>query len=196
MPHSVFIKNMACNRCKLVVYQLFKDFDLPLLEVSLGEVLLARELTKSETILIKQRLEQFGFALIEDNRAKTIVKIKSLIFELLEADSFNLKLKLSVYLADKLRYEYHYLSNLFSEIEGTTIEKYFIQLRIEKVKEFIDYGELSLSEISYKFGYNSPAHLSNQFKQITGIKPTHYKALNSNNQVGGNYKQVARNNKL
>ncbi len=180
MPNSVFIKNMVCNRCKLVVTQLFKDYNLTPIEVNLGEVLLERELTKDQTILIKERLEQFGFALIDDNRMKIIVKIKSLIIQLLEADNFDLKLKLSEYLAAELNYEYQYLSNLFSEIEGSTIEKYFIQLRIEKVKEFIEYGELSLSEISYKLGYSSPAHLTNQFKQVTGITPTHYKSLNGN----------------
>ena len=180
MPNSVFIKNMVCNRCKLVVTQLFKDFNLTPIEVNLGEVLLERELTKDETTLIKKRLEQFGFALIDDNRMKIIVKIKALIIGLLEADNFDLKLKLSEYLTAELHYEYQYLSNLFSEVEGTTIEKYFIQLRIEKVKEFIEYCELSLSEISYKLGYSSPAHLTNQFKQVTGLTPTHYKSLNGN----------------
>jgi len=179
MPNSVFIKNMVCNRCKLVITQLFKDFNLTTIEVNLGEVLLEREPTKTEIILIKERLEQFGFTLIDDNRMKHSIKIKSLIIRLLEVDNFDLKLKLSEYLAAELHYEYQYLSNLFSEIEGTTIEKYFIQLRIEKVKEFIEYGELSLSEISYKFGYSSPAHLTNQFKQITGITPTSYKFLNN-----------------
>ncbi|HXU28189.1 MAG TPA: AraC family transcriptional regulator [Bacteroidia bacterium] len=176
----MFIKNMVCNRCKLAVTQLFEDFKLTPVEVNLGEILLERELTKPEASQIKRGLERLGFDLIEDNRAKVTVKIKSLLVELLEADSFNLKLKLSEYLADKLHYEYHYLSNLFSEIEGTTIEKYFIQLKVEKIKEYIEYGELSLSEISYKFGYSSPAHLTNQFKKVTGITPTQYKSLNNN----------------
>ena len=176
MPHSVFIKNMVCNRCKMVVNQIFSDFKLTPIEVNLGEVLLERELTKAETPLLKHKLEQMGFDLIEDNRAKVTLKIKSLLIALLEADSPNLKTKLSDYLAGKLHYEYHYLSNLFSEIEGTTIEKYFIQLRVEKVKEFIDYGELSLSEISYKFGYSNPAHLTMQFKKVTGLTPTQYKS--------------------
>jgi len=180
MPHSVFIKNMACNRCKIVVTQLFKDFDLPPIKVNLGEVLLERELTKSEIPVIKKRLEQFGFDLIVDKRAATIVKIKFLLIELLEAEKFDLKL--SEYLANAMRYEYHYLSGLFSEIEGVTIEKYFIQIKVEKIKELIEYGDLSLSEISYKLGYSSPSHLTNQFKQITDTTPTQYKLRNTNNR--------------
>lgn len=178
MPHSVFIKSMVCNRCKLVVGQLFKDFNIPTIDVQLGEVILERELTKDELTEIKPRLEQFGFELIENNGAKIATKIKSLLIELIESGRFDLKLKLSEYLSGKLNYEYHYLSGLFSEVEGTTIEKYFILLKIEKIKELIEYGQHSLSEISHMLGYSSPAHLTNQFKSITGITPSHYKALN------------------
>ncbi|MCW3072640.1 MAG: AraC family transcriptional reguator [Bacteroidetes bacterium] len=182
MPHSVFIKSMVCTRCKLVVTQLFKDFNIPLTDVQLGEVILEREMTEEELPLVRERLEQFGFELIHDNRAKIAMKVKTLLIELLESDSFDLKLKLSSYLAEKLGYEYHYLSNLFSEVEGTTIEKYFIQLKIEKVKELIDYGQYSLNEISFRLGYSSPAHLTNQFKSITGITPSHYKSINTINR--------------
>ena len=182
MPHSVFIKSMVCNRCKLVVTQLFKDFYLPPISVSLGEVVLEREPNKEELPLIKERLEQFGFELIYDNGAKIVLKVKMLLIGLLETDSFDLKLKLSGYLAEKLNYEYHYLSNLFSDVEGTTIEKYFILLKIEKVKELIEYGQNSLNEISYKLGYSSPAHMTNQFKSITGITPSQYKEFNTTNR--------------
>lgn len=183
MPHSVFIKSMVCNRCKTVVTQLFKDFNLHPLKVNLGEVVLERTLIKAEIPIIEERLKQFGFQLITDNRATITVRIKSLLIDLLEVPNFDLKLKLSEFLSDKLNYEYHYLSNLFSEIEGTTIEKYFILLKVEKIKELIEYGEFNLSEISYKLGYSSPAHLTNQFKNITGYTPTYFKSITGNNRT-------------
>ncbi len=182
MPYSVFIKSMVCNRCKLVISQLFKDFNLPPIEINLGEIILEREPTKTEIDSIIPRLKQFGFELITDNRAKIVVKIKSLLIGLLESDTFDLKIKVSDYLSSNVHYEYNYLSSLFSEIEDTTIEKYFIQLKIEKIKELIECDELNLGEISYKMGYSSSAHLTNQFKQVTGMTPSHYKSLNENNR--------------
>lgn len=182
MTHSLFIKSMVCNRCKLVITQLFNDFNIIPIDVQLGEVILERELTKEEIPLIQKRLEQFGFELVYDNRARITMKIKTLLIELIESGTFDLKLKLSEHISEKLSYEYHYLSNLFSEIEGTTIEKYFILLKVEKVKELIDYGQHTLNEISYKLGYSSPAHLTNQFKSITGITPSHYKSINKINR--------------
>lgn len=182
MSHSLFIKSMVCTRCKLMVTQLFNDFNITPLDVQLGEVILERELTKEEILPIQKRLEQFGFELVYDNRARIAMKIKTLMIELIESGTFDMKLKLSEYISEKLSYEYHYMSNLFSDIEGTTIEKYFIVLKIEKVKELIEYGQHSLSEISYKLGYSSPAHLTNQFKNITGITPSYYKSLNKINR--------------
>lgn len=177
MPYSVFIKSMVCNRCKNAVTLLFKDFNIIPLEVHLGEVVLNDELTKVQLSEIQSKLRQLGFDLITDNRARIVVGIKFLLIKLLEADVYDLKLKLSEYLSSKLNYEYHYLSNVFSELEGTSIEKYFILLKVEKIKEHIEYGELSLSEISYAMGYSSPAHLTNQFKQIMGYTPSHYKSI-------------------
>lgn len=178
MPYSIFIKGMVCNRCKTEVTQLFKDFNIVPVDVQLGEVVLEQELTKEEVPLIEKHLEQFGFKVIYDNQAKVTTKIKTLLIELIESGTFDLKLKLSGYISEKLDYEYHYLSGLFSEMEGTTIEKYFIQLKIERVKELIDEGENELVEIAHKLGYSSQAHLTNQFKNITGITPSHYKSLN------------------
>lgn len=177
MPHSVFIKGMVCNRCKIAVAKLFKDLNIISLEVHLGEVILTHELSQDQLLQIQPKLKQLGFDLITDKRGKIAVNIKSLLIKLLEADVYDLKLKLSEYLSVKLNYEYHYLSNVFSELEGTTIEKYFILLKVEKIKEYIEYGELSLSEISYAMGYSSPAHLTNQFKQIMGYTPSHYKSI-------------------
>ena len=177
MPYSVFIKSMVCNRCKLVVNQLFKDFNISPVDVQLGEVVLERELTKEEIDAIKPRLEQFGFELIDNNGAKIATKIKSLLIELIESGTFDLKLKLSGYLSEKLNYEYHYLSGLFSEVEGKTIEKYFIAQKIERVKELLVYDELSLSEIAFRLNYSSVAYLSNQFKKVTGLTPSHFRQI-------------------
>ena len=182
MPFSVFVKGMVCSRCKFVVTQLFKDLGMPPLKVYLGEVVVEKTPSGPVLKLMQEKLQSFGFELIDDNRLKSVVKIKSLLIGLLETDSFDLKIKLSEYLAEKLHYEYHYLSNLFSEVAGSTIENYFIRLKVEKVKELVEQGKLSLSEISYKLGYSSPAHLTNQFKRITGITPTGYKRLNVRNR--------------
>ena len=171
---------MFCSECKTVIKQIFKEFDLTPIEINIGEVILENELSNSEISTIQKQLKKCGFAIILDNRAKIIVAIKSLLIELLESETFDLKLKLSEYLSNKLGYEYHYLSNLFSELEETTIEKYFILLKVEKVKEYIKINKLSLSEISYKLGYSSPAHLTTQFKQVTGNTPTYYKSITNN----------------
>ena len=177
MPNSVFIKNIVSNRCKLIITQLFKDFNLLPENVFLGEVVLQNKLSKAEIEPLKLRLEQYGYELITDNGAKITSKIKSVLADLIETESFNLEVNMSRYITDKLHYEYHYLSNLFSDIENTSIEKYYILLKIEKAKDYIDEGLLSISEIAFKLGYSSPAHLTNQFKQVTGSAPTHYKNL-------------------
>ena len=168
---------MVSNRCKTTITQLFKDFNLLPKVVFLGEVQLEKEPSKEQIQLIKSRLEQFGYGLIIDNRAKLAAKIKFALVELIEAETFHLKMNLSDYLADKLSYEYHYLSNLFSDIEGLSIEKYFILLKIERSKEYLEKGELNIGEIAFKLGYSSPAHYANQFKLMAEMTPTQYKNL-------------------
>jgi len=181
MLHPVFIKNMVSNRCKLIIIQLFKDFNLQPKEVFLGEVKLESELTKEQFQLVKLRLEQYGYSLITDNGAKIAAKIKAVLTELIEAETFDFNINLSEYIAEKLRYEYHYLSGLFSDTENISIEKYFILLKIEKAKEHLEKGQLNVGEIAYKLGYCSPSHLANQFKQITEMTPTQYKNLIQSN---------------
>lgn len=184
MRNTLFIKNMVSNRCKLVVTQVLADYNIPIAQISLGQVILEKEITKQQVKGLKTRLEQFGYELIDDKRAKVTAGVKSLLSEAVEMEPFDGQTKMSEFLSKKLSYEYHYLSSLFSEIEGTTIEKYFILLKIEKVKELIEYGDLSLSAISYKLGYSSPAHLAHQFKQVTGMTPTHFKIhLISNKKI-------------
>ncbi|MDQ3046868.1 MAG: AraC family transcriptional regulator [Bacteroidota bacterium] len=177
MPHSVFITGMDSNHSIQVIRQLFIDFNIVPQDVLPGEVIVESELTSEEIYLIDKELQKSGFKVIHHNRLKIATKIKSLLIDLIETDTFDLKLKLSGYISSKLNYEYHYLSSLFSEMEGTTIEKYFIRLKIERVMKLIDAGNDGLAEIADKLGYSSQAHLTNQFKTITGFTPTHYKSL-------------------
>lgn len=168
---------MVCSRCKMVVKtELIKSGFHPL-DVKLGEVEIQEELNEENKKQLNQTLLSFGFELIDDKKYRLIEKIKNTIIELVHYSDEQLKTNFSEHIAQKLHHDYNYLSNLFSDIEGTTIEKYFISQKIEKVKELIVYDELSLSEIAIKMNYSSVSHLSKQFKKITGLTPTHFKLL-------------------
>jgi len=147
------------------------------LNISLGEVELTNNLTEPEKTNINNHLKTFGFELIDDKKSRLIGQIKSSIVEIVHQNNSELNQNLSDYLSSKLHHDYTYLSNLFSDVEGTTIEKYFIAQKIEKVKELLVYDELSLSEIAYQMNYSSVGYLSNQFKKVTGLTPTHFKNI-------------------
>ncbi len=168
---------MVCNRCIMAASQILKDLKIPYSSVKLGEVELLEQISDEKLIELKEKLFDIGFELIDDKKSRLIEKIKNILIELVHYAEEDQKLNLSVYLSDKLNYDYNYLSNLFSEIEGTTIEKYFIAQKIEKVKELLVYDELTLSQIADKLGYSSIAHLSNQFKKVTGLSPSHFKNI-------------------
>jgi YesN/AraC family two-component response regulator len=174
---KLYIKNMVCSRCKMVVANELEKAGIKVVSVELGEVFLEEHPSAEQLSKFGQAIKAFGFELIDDKKSRTIEKIKKLIIELVHYSGENPKTNLSVFLADKLHYDYTYLSNLFSEVEGTTIEKYFISQRIEKVKELLVYDELSLSEISDRLGYSNVAYLSGQFKKVTGLTPSFYKSL-------------------
>jgi YesN/AraC family two-component response regulator len=161
----------------MVVQAEFDKAGIPLLSVELGEIETAKDPSDSQLEKLESGLKHHGFELIDDKKSRMIEKIKNTIVKLIHHSNENIKTNLSDYLADKLNYDYTYLSNLFSEVEGTTIEKYFISQRIEKVKELLVYDELSLSEISDRLGYSSVAYLSSQFKKVTGLTPSFYKSL-------------------
>lgn len=146
-------------------------------QVELGEVDIQEQPQKAELDSLNTLLKQLGFELIDNRKATIIEKIKTLLIERVNDKQQDGQENISLMLTRKLNYEYNYLSNLFSEVEGTTIEKYFISLKIEKVKELLMYDELSLSEIAYALGYSSVAHLSSQFKKITGLTPSFYKEM-------------------
>ena len=145
--------------------------------VNLGEVEIQGVLSKDQLAQLDNSLKSLGFEIIDDKKSQTIEKIKTAIVTLVHHSDQNIKTNLSQFITSQIHQDYNYLSNLFSEVEGTTIEKYFITQRIEKVKELIVYDELSLSEIAYQLGYSSVAYLSNQFKKITGFTPSYFKSL-------------------
>ena len=167
----------------MVVKSEFEKLGLHTISVELGEVELQEALTENQKEIVLQNLQALGFDLIDDKKSKTIEKIKNLIVDLVHHKNNELKTNLSDYLAQNLNQDYNTLSNLFSEVENTTIEKYFISQKIEKVKELLIYNELSLSEIADILNYSNVAHLSNQFKKITGFTPTYFKQLKDKKRI-------------
>lgn len=178
---KVSVKNMVCSRCITVVSSIFEKHQLTPASVRLGEVdLLNKTIEPAQLLSLNEDLLKIGFEIIDDKKGKVIEKIKNTIVDLIHHSEDGLNVNLSSFLSDKTNYDYNYLSNLFSEVEGTTIEKYFISQKIEKVKELLVYDELSLSEIAYKLDYSSVAYLSSQFKKVTGLTPSFYKSLKEN----------------
>jgi len=176
-PNHLFIKNMVCNRCIMTVENILDKNHLPFSSVSLGEVELERKLSDEEIKAVDIELRKVGFELIDTRVNKIIDDIKQAVLQYLNLGMDSQNLKLSTFITDKIPYDYSYLSDLFSSIEGKTIEQYFILLRIEKVKELLVYDQLSLTEISYKTGFSSVHHLSSQFKKVTGLTPSHFKKI-------------------
>ncbi|AMR30013.1 AraC family transcriptional regulator [Mucilaginibacter sp. PAMC 26640] len=174
---KIYIKNMVCIRCKMLVKQQLKKLSIPFTTVELGEVELPGEINIKQVADFKTVLQKFGLDILDDRKSLLIENIKKVIIELIHYQEEPIKLKFSEHLSEKLNYDYNYMSNLFSEIEGVNVEHYMITHKIEKVKELLIYDKLSLTEISYKMQYSSVAHLCNQFKKITGLTPTHFKKV-------------------
>ena len=173
----LYIKNMVCNRCIMVVRQEFEKEGLIPLEVNMGEVVLSESVSESQLKSIGNRLTDLGFEILDDKNKKLIEKTKTVLIEKVQTGDIEEHFNLSDYLPKKLNKEYTQLSRLFSEVEGITLEQFFILQKIEKVKEWLVYDELTLSEISYRLGYSSVAHLSAQFKKVTGLTPSEFKKL-------------------
>ena len=168
---------MVSNRCKIAVKEELKKLGLHFIVVDLGEVDIMENISNDQREQLRVALLTSGLELIDDNKAVLIEKIKTIIVEMVHHSEGRIKTNLSDYLAEKLNYDYTYLSNLFSEVQGTTIEQFLISHKIELIKELMIYGELTISEIAWKLNYSSVSHLSNQFKKVTGISPSHYKNL-------------------
>lgn len=174
---KLYIKNMVCIRCKMVVKDELVKLGLNYFLVELGEAEITENITREQRDFLKTALLKSGLELMDDKKSVLIQKIKNTIIELVHYSEEPLVVNLSDYLSEKLHYNYTYLANLFSEVQGTTIEKFFIAHKIERVKELLVYNELNLTEIAYLMHYSSVAHLSNQFKKVTGLTPSHFKQL-------------------
>ena len=168
---------MVCIRCQIVVKAELEKLGLNYAEVKIGEASIIGNLQPEQLDRLDAALRKSGLQLMDNKKSILVEKIKSVIIELVHYTDEQIKVNLSDYLSEKLGYNYAYLANLFMEVKGTTIEKFYLAHKIEKVKELIVYDELNLTEIAEKMHYSSVAHLSNQFKQITGLTPSHFKKL-------------------
>ncbi len=177
---KLFVKNMVCNRCKMVVRSELEKLGLNPIAVDLGEIEVADATSKKKIRQVDDALRKVGFEIMDDRKSRVIEKVKNLLIDLVRNHNSALRINLSNYLATELRLDYTYLTNLFTQVEGTTIEQYFIAQKIERVKELLVYNETTLSQIAYQLNYSSVAHLSRQFKKVTGLTPSHYKQLGIN----------------
>jgi AraC family transcriptional regulator len=177
MNNEILIKNMVCPRCILAVENTLGKLKISFQKVVLGKVLLNNELEKTQKQHLEKELEKLGFAVLKDKDVQRIEKIKNIFYELMQLDEIPSGFNVSAYVKAHLPEDYSTLSNLFSSMEGITIEKFFIQLKIDKVKEWLFYQEMQLSEMAYKLAYSSVQHLSSQFKKTTGMTPSDYKKL-------------------
>ena len=168
---------MVCYRCKLMVQSILDELEVPYLSIVLGEINLKEGLNSEKEKELLKRFQALGFEWINDRKSQTIERVKTMIIDLVHNKVNALEHNLSIYLAKDLLQSYAALSTLFSEVENQTIEHFYIAQKIEKVKELLMYDELTLSEIALKLHYSSVAHLSRQFKKVTGFTPTYFKQL-------------------
>lgn len=177
--NTLIVKNMVCHRCVLSVEEILKSLSIPYHKVLIGEIHLCHKIEDKNREVLNEKLGKIGLELIDSRVGELIEKTKQLVIKKArnEVDDKERKIKLSAYLSSRLHQEYTSLSKLFSDTEGRTIENFFIMQRIEKAKELLVYGQLSLSEIAFELEYSSVAHLSSQFKKITGLNPSHFKEI-------------------
>lgn len=180
---NLFVKNMVCDRCILIVRQQLENLGFAVNEISLGKVTVVPEPLPAQLQDISAAFQVLGFELIDKDKDQLVEQIKTQVIALVHhTDLTELKQSLMISVAARLNREYTYLSRLFSDAEGMTIEKYIIQQKVEKVKELLEYGELNLNEIADRMGYSSSAHLSTQFKSVTGMSPSKYKVQPAGNR--------------
>jgi len=178
---KIYIKNMVCDRCCLVVRYALEKRGLKYASIDLGVIDFAdyhgEKLSKDMETVLSDDLEKLGFSILSDKKSKLIEGIKKSCLDYIQHFDESEKTVLSDHISSAVKLEYNYLSHLFSVVEGITIEQYFIRLRVEKVKELLVYGELALGEIAFQLGYSSVAHLSGQFKKLTGLTPSYFRTL-------------------
>ena len=168
---------MVSNRCITAVKEELKKLGLHFIVVDLGEIEIMEDISSEKRMILQRRLMTIGLELMDDKKAILIERIKNTVVEMVHHSDEIIKVNFSDYLSEKLGYNYTYLANLFSEVQGTTIEQFIISHKIERIKELIIYDELNISEIAWKMNYSSVAHLSSQFKKMTGLSPLHFKQL-------------------
>ena len=168
---------MVSLRCKILVRETLEHLKIQYFSIELGLVETVKDITEKQKLALTEILKKSGLIILDDKRSILIEKIKNVIVEMIHYTDDPLTLNYSEYISEKLGYDYTYLANAFSEVKGITIQHFIILHKVEKVKELLLYDELNLSEISYKLNYSSVAHLSTQFKKITGLTPTFYKKL-------------------
>ena len=174
---KLYIKYMVSNRCKMAVKEELRKLGLHYIVVELGEVEIMETISNEQREYLKLGLIESGLELMDNKRAVLIEKIKNAVVEMVHHSDEMIKVNFSDYLSEKLNHDYTYLANLFSEIQGITIEHFIINHKVERIKELIIYNELNITEIAWKMNYSSVAHLSNQFKKVTGLSPSHFKQL-------------------
>jgi AraC-like DNA-binding protein len=174
---KLYIRNMICAACKLVVKSELEKFGVQCTSIELGEIEINDSLSNEQILEFDKAIRCLGFELMDDKKSYIIEKIKHAIFELVHYSDQDLKMGYSDYISLKVNHNYNYLSNLFSEVTGTTIERYIITRKIDRVKELLVYDNLNLSEIAFRMNYSSVSHLSAQFKKVTGLTPSYFKQL-------------------
>ena len=184
MVTKLVVKNMVCPRCKMAVERILKSEGLQPVSVELGDVVVEGSLSKSQLDTLRRDLEADGFELLDDRREQLIGKVKAAIIRLVHYQDHRSLVNLSDFLSEELRQDYSSVSKLFSEVENKTIERYYIEQRIERVKELIRYDELSLTQIAHQMNYSSVSYLSSQFKSVTGMTPSQFKSLKDNVRKG------------
>lgn len=177
---TLYIKNMVCDRCIMAVRQTLKNNGLKPVNIELGKAEVDGNISTEQRKKLNEELQNIGFELLDDKKLRIIEGIKTSVIQLVHYNDSKTAVNLSTYLQDKLHQDYSSLSKLFSEFTSKTIERYYIEQRIERVKELITYNELTISQIAIKMNYSSVAYLSSQFKNITGMTPTEFKQLQGN----------------
>lgn len=180
---KIYIKNMACLSCKVVVKEALEELKIEPIKVELGEIETRKELTDAEKEKLNNKIRKVGLEILEGKQAAIIEKIRKVVVDYVYHTEEKIITNFSDYLSKKLNYNYTYLANLFSEVEVSTIEQYVIAMKVERIKELIMFEDMTLTEISYKLHYSSVAHLSAQFKKVTGLTPTHFKRLKNKRRI-------------
>lgn len=180
---KIYVKNMACESCKIVVKEALEELDIVPTRIELGEIETKRDVSDTEKKELNKKIKRAGLELLEKRQGVLIEKIRKVAINYVYKSDEKPTIKFSVLLSEELNHSYTYLANFFSEVEATTIEQFIIALKIERIKELIIFGEDTFLEISHKLHYSSVAHLSAQFKKVTGLTPSHFKALKEKRRI-------------